>query len=234
MEPAALQFLKDLLDAPSPSGFERPAQDVVRRYAASFADEVKTDSHGNVFVVKNPSAPLRLMFAGHCDQIGLIVKHIDDKGFLRVSTVGGWDIQQLIGQAMQVWTANGPVPGVIARKAIHLLSDEERNKVPKVKDLFIDIGAKGRAEAAEVVRIGDPVTLKLGMRKMRGDLVSGPAMDDRVGLWVVLEAARRTARSLEFLPGQVHARGIRQRSPMRFCKGPSRCSRERPARLRNR
>jgi len=190
METDSLSLLESLLNVPGPSGYERPIQDVVRKHAATFS-ETKTDWPGNVICAVNPKGTPRVLLAGHCDQIGLIVKHIDDKGFLRVSTVGGWDIQQLIGQAMQVWTANGPVPGVIARKAIHLLSDEERNKVPKVKDLFIDIGAKGRAEAAEVVRIGDPVTLKLGMRKMRGDLVSGPAMDDRVGLWVVLEAARR-------------------------------------------
>ncbi|MGC1272922.1 MAG: M42 family metallopeptidase [Planctomycetaceae bacterium] len=192
METEASSLLESFLTAPGPSGYERPIQDVVRKHAASFS-ETRTDWHGNVICAVNPKGTPRVLLAGHCDQIGLIVKHIDDKGFLRVSTVGGWDVQQLIGQAMQVWTAGGPVPGVIARKAIHLLSDEERNKVPKVKDLFVDIGARNRAEAAEVVQIGDPVTLKLGMRKMRGDLVSGPAMDDRVGLWVVLEAARRAA-----------------------------------------
>lgn len=190
MGPASLPLLESLLNAPGPSGYERPIQEVVRRHAGEFA-EVKTDWHGNVTCAVNPNGSPRVLLAGHCDQIGLIVKHIDDKGFLRVSPVGGWDIQQLIGQQMEVWTSNGPVPGVIARKAIHLLTEEEKNKVPKIKDLFVDIGTKGRAEAAEIVRIGDPVTLKLGLRKMRGDLVSGPAMDDRVGVWVVLEAARR-------------------------------------------
>ncbi|HEX6987521.1 MAG TPA: M42 family metallopeptidase [Planctomycetaceae bacterium] len=190
MDAQSLALLESLLTAPGPSGYERPIQEVVRRHAGSFA-ETKTDWHGNVTCAVNPSGTPRVLLAGHCDQIGLVVKHIDDKGFLRVSPVGGWDVQQLIGQAMEVWTAKGPVPGVIARKAIHLLSDDEKNKVPKMKDLFVDIGAKGRAEAAEIVRIGDPVTVRLGMRKMRGDLVSGPAMDDRVGLWVVLEAARR-------------------------------------------
>jgi putative aminopeptidase FrvX len=190
MEGEALSLLESLLNAPGPSGYERPIQEVVRKRANAFA-ETKTDWHGNVIcAVNSPGAP-RVLLAGHCDQIGLIVKHIDDKGFLRVSPVGGWDIQQLIGQPMEVWTTNGPVPGVIARKAIHLLTEDERNKVPKMKDLFVDIGAKSRAEATEIVRIGDPVTLKLGMRKMRGDLISGPGMDDRVGVWVVLEAARR-------------------------------------------
>lgn len=192
MDPASLPLLESLLNAPGPSGYERPIQEVVRRHAGTFA-ETKTDWHGNVTCAVNPNGSPRVLLAGHCDQIGLVVKHIDDKGFLRVSPIGGWDIQQLIGQHMEVWTANGPVAGVIARKAIHLLSEEEKNKVPKMKDLFVDIGAKGRAEAAEIVRVGDPVTLKLGLRKMRGDLVSGPAMDDRVGVWVVLEAARRAA-----------------------------------------
>ena len=192
MDQASLPLLDSLLNAPGPAGSERPIQEVVRRHASSFS-ETKTDWHGNVTCAVNPGGTPRILLAGHCDQIGLIVKHIDDKGFLRVSPVGGWDIQQLIGPSLEVWTANGPIPGVIARKAIPLLSEEEKNKVPKIKDLFVDIGTKGRAEAGEVVRIGDPVTLKLGMRKLRGDLISGPGMDDRVGVWVVLEAARRAA-----------------------------------------
>lgn len=192
MDAESLKFLDSLLNAPGPSGYERPIQEVVRKHASRFA-ETSTDWHGNVTCGVNPKGSPRVLLAGHCDQIGLVVKHIDDKGFLRVAPIGGWDIQQLIGQAMEVWTVNGPISGVIARKAIHLLSDEEKNKVPKMKDLFLDIGAKGRAEASELVKIGDPVTLKLGMRKMRGDLVSGPGMDDRVGVWVVLTAAQRAA-----------------------------------------
>ena len=144
MEPAALDFLKDLLNAPSPSGFERPAQDVVRRYAASFADKVTTDSHGNVFVVKNPTAALRVMYAGHCDQIGLLVQYIDADGFIYAQTIGGWDPQVLLGQKMTVWAAGGPINGIIARKAIHLLTEEERKQVVKLKDLWIDIGAKNK------------------------------------------------------------------------------------------
>ncbi|MBA3313353.1 MAG: M42 family metallopeptidase [Planctomycetota bacterium] len=192
MDAESNTLLESLLTAPGPSGYERPIQAVVREFGSRFA-ETSTDWHGNVTCAVNPSGTPRVLLAGHCDQIGLVVKHIDDKGFLRVAPVGGWDIQQLIGQAMVVWTANGPIPGVIARKAIHLLSDDERNKVPKMKDLFLDIGVKGRGEANDLVRIGDPVTLKLGLRKMRGDLISGPGMDDRVGVWVVLTAAQRAA-----------------------------------------
>ncbi len=192
MDAESRALLDSLLVAPGPSGYERPIQVVVREFADRFA-RTSTDWHGNVTCAVNPSGTPRILLAGHCDQIGLVVKHIDDKGFVRVAPVGGWDIQQLIGQSMVIWTAKGPVPGVIARKAIHLLSDDERNKVPKMKDLFLDIGAKGRTEASEMVSIGDPITLKLGVNKMKGDLISGPGMDDRVGVWVVLTAARRAA-----------------------------------------
>lgn len=193
MEPAALDFFKKILETPSPSGYEQPVQEVVRSYVSDFADEVKTDSHGNVIAIKNPGAPLRVMLAGHCDQIGLIVQHIDESGFIYVQAIGGWDPQQLIGQRLTVWTADGPVAGVIARKPIHLLTDEERKQVPKLKDLWLDIGAKNGEEAGEVVRVGDPVTLQLGYQEMRNNLANSPAMDDKTGLWIVMEALRRAS-----------------------------------------
>src|SRR5690606_10667782 len=115
------------------------------------ADDIKTDLHGNVMVVVNPNAELRVMFAGHCDQIGLIVTYIDDNGFIYTAPIGGWDPQQLIGQRMTIHTAGGPVDGVIARKAIHLLDENERKQVVQQKQLWIDIGAKTQAEAREVV-----------------------------------------------------------------------------------
>src|SRR5262245_44446351 len=141
MDSASLDFLKQILSTPSPSGYERPVQEIVRKYAAGFADRVTTDLHGNVIAAKNADAPLRVMLAGHCDQIGLLVQHIDGDGFLYLLPVGGWDPIQLVGQRMTVWTADGPINGVIARKAIHLLTDEERKQVPKLKDLWLDIGA---------------------------------------------------------------------------------------------
>ena len=113
---------------------------------------------------------LRVMLAGHCDQIGLLVQYIDGEGYLYLQPIGGWDPQQLIGQRLTVWTSAGPVPGVIAQKAIHLLTDEERKQVPKLKDLWLDIGAKDKAEAESLVRIGDPVTLQLGYQELRNNL----------------------------------------------------------------
>jgi endoglucanase len=195
LEPKALDFFKALLETPSPSGYESNVQQIVREYVAGFADEVRTDLHGNVIVVKNPTSPLRVMLAGHCDQIGLIVQHIDDDGFLYIQPIGGWDPQMLIGQRMTVWAATGPVFGIIARKPIHLLSEEERKQVPKMKDLWLDIGAANKEEARKLVRIGDAVTVELGFQAMRNNMAISPAMDDKAGCWVVIEAMRRACRS---------------------------------------
>jgi endoglucanase len=194
MDAAARAFLRTLLETPSPSGYEQTVQEVVREYIGPFADQVTTDLHGNVIACKNPGKPLRVMLAGHCDQIGMLVTHIDDDGFLYAQTIGGWDPQQLVGQRMTVWTPSGPVAAVIARKPIHLLNEQERNQVAKLEDLWLDIGAKDRDDAAGMVTIGDPVTLALGFQEMRNGLANSPGVDDATGLWVVMEALRRTSR----------------------------------------
>jgi putative aminopeptidase FrvX len=193
METFAKDFFRELLETPSPSGYEQPVQAIVRRYVEKFADEVRTDLHGNVIACCNPEAPLRVMFAGHADQIGLLVTHINDQGFIYTNTIGGWDPQQLIGQRMTIYTDNGPIPAVIARKPIHLLDQEERKQVVKTKDLWLDIGAKDKEEATSVVQIGDPVTLELGYQEMRNGLANAPGMDDKTGLWVCMEALRRVS-----------------------------------------
>jgi endoglucanase len=133
------------------------------------------------------------MYAGHCDQIGMLISQIDEQGFIYAQTIGGWDPQQLIGQRMTIWAKNGPVPAVIARKAFHLLKEEERKQVVKLEDLWLDIGAKNKAEAQEAVRVGDPVTLHLSYQEMRNGFANSPAMDDKTGLWVVIEALRRAS-----------------------------------------
>lgn len=195
MDPTARGFLQTLLETPSPSGYEGTLQRFVRDYVKDFADEVRTDLHGNVIVVKNPESPMRVMLAGHCDQIGLIVQHVDDEGFLYVQPIGGWDPILLVGQRMTVWTDNGPVFGVIARKPIHLLNEEEKKQVPKMKDLWLDIGAASKDEALKAVRIGDAVTVELAFETMRNNLAVSPAMDDKAGCWVVIEALRRACLS---------------------------------------
>jgi len=195
VEPRALDFFRNALQTPSASGFERPVQQLVRDYAADFADEVRTDVHGNVAVIKNPDAPLRLMFAGHCDQIGLIVQHIDDEGFVYIQPIGGWDPQILLGQRMTVWGQAGPVSGVIGKKPIHLLTDEEKKKVPKIKDLWLDIGVANKEEAQGLVSVGDAATVALGVTELPNGRVVSPAMDDKAGMWTVIEAVRRAEKS---------------------------------------
>jgi endoglucanase len=189
-------FLKKILETPSASGFERAIQDVVRAWARDYADEVRTDRHGNVLAIRHPvpgrgdGAAQRVMLAGHCDQIALMVQHIDENGFLYVQPIGGWDMQVLLGQNLTVWGRAGPVPGVISRRAPHLMTGEERTKVPQFTDVWVDVGAKDRKDAESVVAHGDPVTFALGYRPLRGRLAASPAMDDKVGVWVVMEALR--------------------------------------------
>lgn len=194
MLPDARAFLERVLATPSPSGFEQPVQALVREYAGPFADSVTTDVHGNVtaarFPAGKPADAPRVMLAGHCDQIGLMVVHIDDQGFLGIQPIGGWDMQILLGQPLTVWAKGGPLTGVVSRRAIHLLTPEERTKVPQFTDVWVDIGAKDKADAESVVRHGDPVTFRLGLADLRNGLVTAPALDDKVGLWVCFEALR--------------------------------------------
>lgn len=174
MESEPLQFLEQMLTTPSPSGYEAPVQSVVREYAGKFADNVDTDFHGNVIASVHSGGNVRVMMAGHCDQIGLLVTQIDEMGFIRCQTIGGWDPVQLVGQKMTIWTDEGEIPAVISRKPIHLLTDAERKAPIQLKDLWLDIGARDQAQAKSLVKVGDPVTLQLGMQKMQNDLVFGP------------------------------------------------------------
>ncbi len=190
---ASRQFLDDLLATPGVSGYEQSVQNVVRDYVEDFATGVETDMHGNLIVGCNTASETRIMFAGHCDQIGLIISQIDENGYLYTQTVGGWDPQQLVGQRVTIWTKQGPVPGVIARKPIHLLDETERKQVVKAKDLWIDIGCAKKDEADQIVQIGDSVTFKLGITDLINGRVTAPAMDNRSGVWVVIEALRRAS-----------------------------------------
>ena len=155
METRSLQFLKSLLDTPGPSGFEAAPARVWRKEAESFAESVTADVGGNSLATVNPAGTPRIMFAGHIDEIGVMVVHIDDEGFLHFDTVGGWDHQVFVGQRVILLGRQGPVPGVIGKKAIHLMEKEDREKVSKASDLWIDIGAMNRAEAEARVRVAD-------------------------------------------------------------------------------
>ena len=205
---SARSFFQAAIETPSPSGFEERIQGLVRDYISDHADQIRTDVHGNFIASIGDESGPRLMYAGHCDQIGMLICHIDDQGFLYAQTIGGWDPQQLIGQSMTIWTDDGPVPAVISRKPIHLLNPEERKKVVDLKDLWLDIGATSKEEAAEMVQIGDPVTLQLNYRELIGDRVSGPGMDNKTGMWTVMEALRRTSAEVKKSPIGCHLHSV--------------------------
>jgi len=194
MQKDRLRFLEDLMATWCPSGFEEEAQEVVRLRLADHADELRTDVHGNVLAGVNVGAPLRVMLAGHADEIGLMISHIDDSGFLFFRTIGGVDPNVLCGQRVVVHGEGGPVLGVIGRKAIHLLTEEERKQPLKIDDLFIDIGAKDGKEAARHVRVTDPATIDVGLRYLLNDMAVSRAFDDRIGSFVVAETLIEVAR----------------------------------------
>ncbi|MCL2348052.1 MAG: M42 family peptidase, partial [Planctomycetaceae bacterium] len=195
MTPESKAFFQKIIETPSPTGFEEKIQSAVREYMTPFADKITTDLHGNVIVTKNPDAPFRVMLAGHCDQIGLIVNYIDAEGFLYVLPLGGWDPQMLLGQRVLVWSDGRAIHGVIGKKPIHLLNEEDRKKVPKIQDLWIDIGTTTKEEAEKLVDIGAPVTVELEYRELQNDLIAAPGTDDKTGAWVVMEALRRVDAS---------------------------------------
>jgi putative aminopeptidase FrvX len=190
MKPSSMTFLKQLLDAPGPSGFETGPARAWRTEAERFADQVSADVSGNSVAALNPDASPRIMFAGHIDEIGLMIVHVDDDGYLYFGTIGGWDPQVLVGQRVVVIAKGGLVDGVIGKKAIHLMNTEERDKVSKVTDLWIDIAAKDKKDALKRVRVGDPAVLQsTSIEFPNGRLVSR-SIDNRIGAFVVLEALR--------------------------------------------
>ena len=195
MRQQSFEFLKSILQTPSVSGYEQPVQRLVRDYVEKVADEVTTDVHGNVIAVKNPTGFPRVMLAGHCDQIGMMVQHISEEGFIHFAAVGGIDAAVLPGRCVVIHSATGAVRGVIGRKPIHLLAPEERAK-PRVdiNDMWIDIGAGDKKAVAEIIEIGDPVTFDLLFETLQGDLVAAPGIDDKVGAFVVMEALRLLSR----------------------------------------
>jgi tetrahedral aminopeptidase len=191
MHDASFEFLKKLLGTPSPSGYEQKIQEVVRAWARPLADEVRTDLHGNVIAALNPGGSPRIMLAGHCDQLALMVEHIDSDGFLYVQPMGGWDIPILLGQRLTVWSSKaGPIPAVVSRKAPHMLTADERKKIPEFVDIWIDLGAKDRAEAESLVALGDTITVELSCAELRNGLFTSPGLDDKVGVWTVMETLR--------------------------------------------
>ncbi len=184
------EFLYDLLNTPSPSGFEVKIQEKCKDYMGRCVDEIYKDVHGNQFYVINKDAPLRVMLCGHVDEIGLMINSIDEEGFIRAVAIGGIDVSVLIGQRVAIHSAGGDVYGVIGRKPIHLTPEKEREKTPELHELWIDIGAANKKEAEKQVSIADPITLDVPIRKLANNLLTARGLDDRIGAFVCLEAIR--------------------------------------------
>ncbi|MCW3002657.1 MAG: family metallopeptidase [Conexibacter sp.] len=182
--------LRSLLTATGPSGYEGAPARVFAEACAPFA-EVATDVMGTVTArVKGTGEGPTVAIVGHIDEIGLIVTHIDDKGFLSFIGVGGWDPVILVGQRLELITREGTIAGVVGKKPIHLLKEDERKRVPEMKDLHIDIGAKDGDDAKARVRIGDVAVIAGDPIELPNDRVVSRAMDNRLGCYVAYEAAR--------------------------------------------
>jgi endoglucanase len=204
------ELLERLLTTPGPSGHETDPARAWREACAGFAAEVGGDAVGSSFaLVPGTADGLRLVIVGHIDEIGLHVTHIDDNGYLHIGQVGGWDPVVLVGQRVLIATRTGTIRGVIARKPIHLLKDEERKQVPELKDLRIDIGAKDGDETRGLVRIGDVAVIDSEPFEIRHDLVVSRSLDNRIGCYVAAEAARLVAAA-GGAPGDVLALAVTQ------------------------
>jgi putative aminopeptidase FrvX len=192
-------LLRELLRVPGPSGYEQAAAAAWLEAAGRFA-EVETDTVGTPIarVARRRGSrgeARRLVFMGHIDEIGLIVTHIDDDGFLWFGEVGGWDAQILVGQRVVIDTRGGPVRGVVGKKPIHLLRGEEAKKVAEVRELHIDIGARDGEQARERVRVGDVAVIDAEPVDLLGGRLTSRALDNRIGSYVALEAARLVAEA---------------------------------------
>lgn len=193
MKKASREFLLTLLGTISPSGYEDEAAHVWEAEAKTFAGGVSRDRHGNTIAMLNPGGAPRVMLAGHCDEIGFLVSHISDEGYLWIVPVGGWDPQIAQGQHVIIRAKKAHVPGVIGKCPIHLQKREEREKVTQIEDLWVDIGVKNRKEAEKYVAVGDPLVLDHDVKELHGGRIAGRGMDDRAGAFVVLETLRRVA-----------------------------------------
>ena len=188
-------FLVDLLKARSPSGYEFEAQAVVDRYLKPLATDYRKDAMGNRLATLNPKGDPILMLAGHMDELGFIIKYIDSKGFIYFDTIGGQDVTLFSGRRVSILTqSRDTVKGVTGKRAIHLLTLEERRRLPKIHDIWIDIGARSREEAEKVVSIGDPIIYDQGFELLRGTIAAARAFDDKAGCYVVCETLRRLAK----------------------------------------
>ncbi|MBQ6813075.1 MAG: M42 family metallopeptidase [Methanobrevibacter sp.] len=188
-----IKLVEELCMTPGISGFEENIAEIIKRELKDVADTIETDPMGNVIATKKGSSKKgpTVMLASHMDEIGLMVRYIDDNGYLRFSTIGGINDQMLMNQTVVIHTKNGDVTGVIGSKPPHVTKPEERKKVVPFDEMFIDIGAKDKEQAEEMVTIGDPITFKTWFEAFPNNLVMCKALDNRLGCYVMMEVMKR-------------------------------------------
>jgi endoglucanase len=195
MKKEPFEFLKRLTETVSPSGFEEEAVGVWKERTKNFADEVRVDVHGNGIAVLNKGRKPKVMLAGHIDEVGYMVTYIDKEGYIYFSTIGGIDPHLVPGRRIWIKTKKGKVLGVIGKKPVHLLEGEEKKKVVKIEELWIDIGRKDEKETRERVSIGDPAVPAVGFETLNKEKVVGRGFDDKIGAFVVSETLRLLSKS---------------------------------------
>ncbi len=206
----APQFLVDLLKAKSPSGAEDQAQAVYDQYVEATADEYRRDTMGNRIAILNTEASPSVMYSGHLDELGFIITYIDDKGFLYFNTIGGHDRIIIPGRRVIIQTANGPVKGVTGKRAVHLMDPKDREKVPPIHSMWIDIAASDKADADNRVKVGDVATYDHEFEIINGSIGAARAFDNKAGAYIVGETLLRLSKEKDKLESQIVSVGTTQ------------------------
>ena len=188
MKDESFDFLQRLLNTSSPSGFEEGISQVWRNYLADFKPH--GDVYGNAIASFNDGGSPKILLCGHIDEVGFMVNYVNDEGFIYVSTIGGVDPYIMPAQRVTIYNERGPVSGVVGRKPIHLLDEDEDNDI-KIHNVFVDIGASDKEEALSLVAIGDPITFNAGITKLANNRVAARGLDDGVGAWCIAEVLKK-------------------------------------------
>lgn len=199
----APQFLLDLLEAKSPSGAEQQAQAVFDKYLQKDSDKYEKDTIGNRIATLNASAKTSVLFAGHLDELGLQINYVDENGFLYFHTLGGHDRIVISGRRVLIQTKNGIVKGVTGKRAVHLMDPKDREKVPQIHEMWIDIAAKDKADALSRVQIGDVATYDHEFDFLNGSVATARAFDNKAGCYIVGETLLRLAKKKKKLKAKV-------------------------------
>jgi len=204
------EFLVELLNAKSPSGAEGQSQAVFDKYVESISDSYERDVLGNRIATLNGNDGPSVMFSGHLDELGFIITYIDENGYLYFATIGGHDRVIIPGRRVHIQTQNGTVKGVTGKRAIHLMDVKDREKVPKINEMWIDIAASDREDALSRVQVGDVATYDHEFEIIHGSVGAARAFDNKCGAYIVGETLRRLSRDQDSFNAKVISVGTAQ------------------------